>query len=144
MEVSRTMIEALKRFEGLRTKAYKAVKTEKYYTIGYGHYGPDVKSGAVITEKQAEELLRKDLATCEAFVNRLNVCRTQGQYDALVDFAFNCGTAALSRSTLLKKIRRNAPETEILNEFRRWNKSGGRVLPGLVRRREWEAQRYVA
>lgn len=143
MEASKQMIEALKGFEGLRTKAYKAVKTEHYYTIGYGHYGADVKAGMTITAQEAEKMLLKDLMSFEKFVNGLNVCKTQGQYDALVDFVFNCGTAALSGSTLLRKIRANATLQEIQNEFRKWNKSGGKVLAGLVRRREWEAQRYA-
>lgn len=143
MEVSNIMIEMLKKHEGLRTKAYKAVSTEKYYTIGYGHYGADVKADMTITEEQAEQLLRKDLASFERFVNKLGVCKTQGQFDALVDFAFNCGTAALSGSTLLKKIRAASPLGDIQKEFLKWNKSGGKVLPGLENRRKWEAQRYA-
>lgn len=143
MEASRILINALKQFEGLRLKAYKAVKTEKHFTIGYGHYGSDVMPGAVITEPEAERLLRLDLQKAERYVNSLGVCRTQGQYDALVDFAYNCGISALAKSTLLKKIRAGAKLANIQAEFRRWNKSGGKVLPGLTKRREWEAKRWA-
>ncbi len=61
MKSSELLIKKIKEFEGLSLKAYKPVPTEKFYTIGYGHYGADVKKNQVITEKQAEELLRKDL-----------------------------------------------------------------------------------
>lgn len=143
MEASQILIDALKQFEGLRLKAYKAVKTEKYFTIGYGHYGSDVMPGTVITEPEAERLLRLDLQKTEQYVNSLGVCKTQGQYDALVDFAYNCGISALAKSMLLKKIRTGAKTCDIQAEFRRWNKSGGKVLPGLTKRREWEARRWA-
>ena len=98
-------------------KAYKPVKTERYYTIGYGHYGSDVKANQVITEKQAENLLKKDLEKFEAYVNKLDVCKKQCCFDSLVDFSFNLGTAALGRSTLLKYIRARKPEQYIREEF---------------------------
>lgn len=142
MEVSELMLEKLKGFEGLSLKACKAVKTEKYYTIGYGHYGADVKKGAVITEEQAEELLRKDLKKFETFVNGLGVCRKQCQFDALVDFAYNAGMEALRKSTLLKYIRAGKGEAAIRGEFAKWVYSGGKKLGGLVKRRAWEADRF--
>lgn len=135
-------IDRIKQFEGLRTKAYKPVPTEKYYTIGYGHYGADVKPAMVITEQRAEELLVKDISKFQSYVNNLGVCTTYPQFAALVDFSFNLGTSALSTSTLLKKIRAKASETEIRNQFSRWVYSGGTKLPGLVKRRQWEADRF--
>lgn len=143
MRASNQLIEKIKKFEGLSLKAYKPVPTEKYYTIGYGHYSSGVKIGQTITMAQADALLRGDLLPCEKYVNSLNLDFTQGQFDALVDFCFNLGTPALAGSTLLKKIRSNSPTKEIQAEFRRWNKSNGKVLQGLVTRREWEAQMYV-
>ena len=83
-----------------------------------------------------------DLLSFVTHVNKLGLRLTQGQFDALVDFAYNCGTGNLDKSTLLRKVRVNAPLAEIQAEFRRWNKGGGKVLPGLVKRRDWEAQRY--
>ena len=144
MEVSELMMEKLKSFEGLSLKACKAVKTEKYYTIGYGHYGADVKKGAVITKEQAEELLRKDLKKFETFVNGLGVCKKQCQFDALVDFSYNAGIDALRKSTLLKYIRAGKGEAAIRGEFAKWVYSGGKKLGGLVKRRAWEADRYFA
>lgn len=143
MRASNQLIDKIKEFEGLSLKAYKPVPTEKYYTIGYGHYSSGVKIGQTITMAQADALLRGDLLQCEKYVNSLNLDLTQGQFDALVDFAFNCGVGNLRNSTLLKKVRINAPVDEIQGEFRRWNKSNGKVLQGLVTRREWEARMYA-
>ena len=142
MKSSDLLIRKIKEFEGLSLKAYKPVKTERYYTIGYGHYGSDVKANQVITEKQAENLLKKDLEKFEAYVNKLDVCKKQCCFDSLVDFAFNLGTAALGRSTLLKYIRANKAEQYIRGEFAKWVNSGGVPLRGLKRRRQWEADRY--
>lgn len=77
-----------------------------------------------------------------AGVDQLGVPLTQCQFDALVDFAYNLGLDALRRSTLLTKIRLGASEAEIRKEFMRWVNAGGKRLPGLVRRREWEANRF--
>ena len=78
----------------------------------------------------------------EAFVERLNVTCKQEKFDALVDFAFNLGCDALEGSTLLKKIRACRPDAEVRAEFMRWVYSGKTKLPGLVTRRQWEADRY--
>ena len=142
MKSSDLLIRKIKEFEGLSLKAYKPVPTEKFYTIGYGHYGADVKANQVITEKEAESLLRKDLEKFEAYVNKLDVCKKQFQFDALVDFSFNLGTAALGRSTLLKYIRANKAEQYIRGEFAKWVNSCGVPLRGLKIRRQWEADRY--
>ena len=68
MKISQEGIDLIKRFEGCRLKAYKALPTEKEFTIGYGHYGSDVKEGMVITQKQADDLLVKDLERFEGYV----------------------------------------------------------------------------
>ena len=142
MKSSDLLIRKIKEFEGLSLKAYKPVPTEKFYTIGYGHYGADVKANQVITEKEAESLLKKDLEKFEAYVNKLDVCKRQGQFDSLVSFSFNLGTAALGRSTLLKYIRANKAEQYIRGEFAKWVNSGGVPLRGLKIRRQLEADRY--
>lgn len=136
-------IEKIKEFEGVRLTAYKAVPTEKYYTIGAGHYGRDVSKGMTITEQQAKELLAKDLVAFEAGVNELGVCKSQDEYVALVDFAYNCGMSALRKSTLLSYIKQGKTQLMIIRQFMAWTKSGGRVLNGLVKRRQWEAERFV-
>lgn len=144
MKSSTTLIERIKDFEGFTSKPYKADKSEQYLTIGYGHYGADVKAGMTVTKEQATQLLHRDLATSEAFVNKLGVCKTQGQFDALVDFAYNLGTGSLASSTLLKRIKARASEKEIRLQFLRWVYCGGKVLPGLVKRRNWEANRFFS
>ena len=142
MKSSDLLIRKIKEFEGLSLKAYKPVPTEKFYTIGYGHYGADVKANQVITEKEAESLLRKDLEKFEDYVNKLDVCKRYSEFASLVDFTFNLGTAALGRSTLLKYIRQGKAEQYIRGEFAKWVNSKGMRLKGLVIRRQWEADRY--
>ena len=73
MRISENGIELIKRFEGCRLVAYKAVKTEEYYTIGYGHYGADVFKGMTISQLQAEEYIKKDLEKFENYVNILRI-----------------------------------------------------------------------
>ena len=146
MKTSSKGIDFIKSFETLQLKAYKAVSTEKYYTIGYGHYGPDVEPGMEITEDEAERLLAEDLADTEVCVSRstagwnLKHC----QFDAIVSLAFNVGVNAFQNSTLLKLVKRGVPEDVIRNEFGRWCHSGGRVQKGLQRRRQAEADMFFS
>ena len=96
-----------------------------------------------IDEAAAEELLRRDVGTAERAVLRLiRVPLADGQFDALVSFAFNLGGGALQRSTLRRKVNREEHDA-VPAEFRRWVWAGGRKLKGLVRRREAEAGLYA-
>ena len=140
MEASKLLIEKLKEFEGLRLEAYK--DAAGVLTIGYGHTGSDVLAGDRITEYYAKELLMDDLGRFEAAVRQLHVAHTQGQFDALVSFAFNLGIGWLRCSTLLKTIREGGSKAQITREFKRWVYAGGQKLRGLERRREWEAKRF--
>ena len=133
-------LKALSDFEGCRLEAYR--DSAGVWTIGCGHTR-GVKPGQRITQEQADQLLRGDLREVEAQVNALAVCETQGQFAALVSFTFNLGIGNLTRSTLLREIRRGAPTDRIQSEFRKWTKAGGKTLPGLVKRREWEARRWT-
>ena len=139
MKASELLLNKIIDFEGCKLTAYKC--PAGVWTIGVGHTN-GVKQGQTITEAQAMSLLKGDLLPCENYVNNLGVCKTQGQFDALVDFAFNLGTAALGRSTLLKYIRAKKPEQYIREEFAKWVNSKGMRLKGLVIRRQWEADRY--
>lgn len=131
----------IKRFEGCRLKAYKPVPTEKYWTIGWGHYGLDVEEGQTITQAEADNLLVVD---CQFFADAVdspsNVPLTAqlnaNQRDALISFAFNCGAGNLR--TLCKG--RTLPE--IRDAMALYNKSGGKVLAGLVRRRAAEQKLF--
>ena len=139
MKSSDLLLNKIIDFEGCKLTAYRC--PAGVWTIGVGHT-KGVKQGQKITEAQAISLLKGDLLPCENYVNNLGVCKTQGQFDALVDFCFNLGTGALGRSTLLKFIRQGKAEQYIRDEFAKWVKSGGKTLAGLVKRRAWEADRY--
>lgn len=138
-------VELIKEFEGCRLTAYRC--PAGVWTIGYGHTGTvdgkAVASGMTITAKKATELLKKDLAKFEAAVNAyVTAPITQNMFDALVSFAYNCGAGALKGSTLLKKL--NAKDYNgAAEQFPLWNKAGGKVLKGLVRRRERERQLFL-
>ena len=139
MKSSDLLLNKIIDFEGCKLTAYRC--PAGVWTIGVGHTR-GVKQGQKITEAQAISLLKGDLLPCENYVNNLGVCKTQGQFDALVDFCFNLGTGALGRSTLLKFIRQGKAEQYIRGEFAKWVKSGGKTLAGLVKRRAWESDRY--
>lgn len=139
MKSSELLLNKIIDFEGCKLTAYKC--PAGVWTIGVGHT-KGVKQGQTITDAQAMTLLKGDLLPCENYVNNLGVCKTQGEFDALVDFTFNLGTAALGRSTLLKYIRAKKPEQYIREEFAKWVNSKGMRLKGLVIRRQWEADRY--
>ena len=139
MKSSELLLNKIIDFEGCKLTAYKC--PAGVWTIGVGHT-KGVKQGQTISEAQAISLLKGDLLPCENYVNNLGVCKTQGQFDALVDFCFNLGTGALGRSTLLKFIRQGKAEQYIRGEFAKWVKSGGKTLAGLVKRRAWEVDRY--
>jgi lysozyme len=140
MKTSDKGVALIKAHEGKRLSAYTC--PGGVLTIGYGHTSaagkPDVVRGMRISEREAEDILRRDLSRFEARVNRLvKVPLTQGQFDALVSFDFNTG--ALHSSSLLKKL--NAGEhSRVPAQLMRWTKGGGRELPGLVRRRRDEAE----
>lgn len=140
MKISETGIKLIKQFEGLRLQAYKALSTEQYFTIGYGHYGADVYKGMTITEEQADKFLRNDINKFEDAVNKYTnkYNFTQGQFDALVSFAFNCGIGNLN------KLVDNGNRTleQIADNLVKYNKAGGHVLEGLVRRRQEELKLF--
>ena len=131
----------LKKFEGCKLKAYRC--PAGILTIGYGHTSaagaPEVHDGMTITQDEAESILKNDLVKYEQPVaNMVKVPLEQNQFDVLVDFAYNAGVGALKTSTLLKKV--NAGDFDALpDELMKWTKGGGKVLPGLVRRRQAEA-----
>lgn len=133
MKISENGLKLIEQFEGLRLTAYKASRRDKYYTIGYGHYGADVKQGMTITEAQAEAYLRQDVAEAEAAVNKYSGYRwNQNQFDALVSFAYNVGGI----DGLTNNGKRSV--AEISAKLPEYVYSGGVKLEGLVRRRAAE------
>ncbi len=147
MRVSSGMIELLKDFEAsgrFEPKAYKC--PAGVWTIGYGHTGKDVYAGLVINKEQAEALLRKDVAVAEVAVEKAigRTKLTQWQFDALVSFTFNLGSANLRRSTLLKMVVASPSNINgIVKEFAKWKNAGGKELMGLKVRRVKEACWYA-
>ena len=129
MKISGQGIALIKSFEGCRLAAYKAVSTEKYWTIGWGHYGADVKAGQTISQSEADALFLSDLQQFEKYTNHytesLNL--NQNQFDALVSFCYNCGPGALK-----KLVDGRTPE-EIAGHItdQSFTKSGGKVLKAL-------------
>jgi lysozyme len=109
-----------------------------YPTIGYGHTR-DVSEGDTCTKDEAEQILISDLQEFEGYVNDLvKIPLDQNQFDALVAWTFNLGPTNLKSSTLLVRLNDNNLG-DVPHQLRRWNKAGGKVLDGLVRRREAEA-----
>jgi len=133
----------IRRFEGCRLTAYKPVPTEKYYTIGYGHYGADVKQGMCITEKEAEKMLEQDVRKIETELNALGINFRQEQFDALVSWIYNLGIGNFNKSTMKKYILKDMTDLGITSEMVKWVNSGGKPLLGLMRRRVAEANMWL-
>jgi lysozyme len=146
MTISPKGLDLIKSFEGLKLNAYLC--SAGVPTIGYGatYYANDVKVklGDKITQEAAEVLLRKTVRSFEQNVAALlnGTVVSQNQFDALVSFAFNLGTAALAKSTLLKKVKANPNDTAIAAEFGKWVNAGGKKSNGLITRRRLEAELY--
>lgn len=139
-------INLIKKYEGLSLKPYKC--PAGLATIGYGatYYPNGIKvklTDKPISEYEASTMLSNMLRHYEIAVDsytRDDI--TQGQFDALVSFAYNCGLGNLKSSTLLKKVNANPNDPTIRQEFLKWNKGGGKVLAGLTKRRTEEADLY--
>lgn len=133
--VSTVALLTIANHEGFRSEAYR--DPVGIPTIGYGET-KGVKMGDKVTQREALEMLRrsandhgKGMASC------IKVPLSQGEYDAYLDFTYNVGVGAFCRSTLNKKL--NAGDYEgACRELLKWNKAGGKVLPGLTKRREEE------
>ena len=139
MNTSQNGIDLIKHFEGCELKAYKC--PAGVWTIGYGHI-KGVQEGDVITEQQADEMLVEELHEYENYVNTLvDVPLNQNQYDALVSWVYNLGGGNLKASTLLKVLN-SGDYSGVPAQIMRWNKAGGKVLEGLTRRRQAEADLF--
>ena len=136
MKISQEGLSLIKKFEGCELKAYHCAAGVP--TIGYGStHG--VTMDMEITQEEADELLMDDVAKFEEAVTRaVKVPLEQNQYDALVSWTFNLGPSNLSSSTMLRVLNEGNYE-EVPAQIKRWNKAGGKVLQGLIRRREAEA-----
>ena len=154
MTPSKACYDLIKQFEGFRSKAYLC--PAGILTIGYGHTGTDVLPGMRITEAQADEILKRDVAKFAAMVEKALTAKvSQGQFDALVSFCFNTGPGKAgvkdglitlkngNQSSLLRKT--NAGDRlGAAAEFDKWTKANGQELRGLVARRDAEQRLYLS
>jgi|688.fasta_scaffold19991_5 lysozyme len=145
--ISKLGLDLIKKYEGLRLNAYLCPASVP--TIGFGNTrypnGKKVKMGDVLAnESEATSLLLASITPFEEAINRHLTNLNQCQFDALVSFCYNVGTGAFVKSTLLKKAKVNPNDPSILDEFLKWNKGGGKVLPGLITRRNDEAKLYFS
>lgn len=139
MKISAAGVELVKHFEGCELDAYRC--SAGVLTIGYGHTG-DVKESDKITQDMAELMLLRDLKRFEVGVdNYVKSHVNQNQYDALVSFSYNVGLGNFSTSTLLKMINAGSADAAA-DQFLRWTRAGGKIMPGLTRRRVAERQHY--
>ena len=139
MKTSAEVIALIKKFEGCELEAYQC--SASVWTIGYGHTA-GVQEGDTCTQIEAESFLQKDLEEFEATIQKLvKVPLKQNQFDALVSWVYNLGGTNLRRSTLLQRINDDSDSSraDIPYQIKRWNRADGKVLDGLVRRREAEA-----
>ena len=134
--ISAAGVAFVRRWEHLVPTAYRC--PAGVLTIGYGHTGPDVHEGDVITSSRADILLAQDLAASSAAVRQaVTVPLRQPQFDALVSFTFNVGANAFAASTLLALLNQGQGDA-VPAQLARWIHGGGQVLPGLVARRHAE------
>lgn len=149
MQTSEKGIKNIRDFEGCSLTAYPDPGTGGApWTIGYGWTHPvdgkPIKPGMTIKQETADRLLKTGLVRYENDVLKMTKVKlTQGQFDALVSFAYNVGSRALSTSTLLRKLN-DGDVKGAADEFLRWNKAGGKVLNGLTRRREAERALFLS
>ncbi len=141
MTISQDCIDLVKRREGFSPTPY--VCPAGKWTVGFGHTDGVTADTPRITEEEASEMLAKELTRFAVRVERLVVRPlSQNQFDALVSFAYNVGMGNFASSTLLKKV--NAGDMAgAADEFNRWVHGGGKVLPGLVRRRAAEKSLFM-
>jgi len=144
MNYSKNGLHLTENFEGLRLTAYPDPATNgDPWTIGYGHTGTEVHQGMTITQEQAEEFLMQDVQKAVQTVNsKVHTDLTQNEFDALVDFVFNCGAGNFAGSTLLRKINAGDMEGAAL-EFEKWTHADGKVMAGLIKRRHAEAVLFL-
>ena len=138
-------LEIIKKHEGLRLKAY--ICPAGVPTIGYGSTrypdGRKIQMGDVITENEAEQMLINDVRKFEAeILASVTTLLNDNQLSALISFVYNVGAFAFRKSTLRKKINANRDDLTIKDEFMKWVRGGGKILPGLVKRRAEESKLY--
>ena len=140
MSYSQSGLALTEQFESCQLTAYQDVKG--IWTIGYGHTGPDVYDGLTITQDQANALVLADVQKAVDQVNHsVTVALTQPEFDALVDFTFNCGCAAFAGSTMLRLLNQG-DYAAAAAQLDLWDHASGQVVAGLLRRRQAETDEF--
>lgn len=144
MNPSKQCFDLIKKYEGYSGIAYLC--PAKVPTIGWGSTmydnGELVKLGDVISKTRAEELLKYEVNHVARKLNALQLGLNQNQFDAIVSFVYNIGITAFRKSTILRLISQNPNNEDIAVQFGRWVYGGGKMLPGLVKRRTDEMEMY--
>lgn len=140
MNTSEKGINLIKGFEQCRLYAYR--DSVGVLTIGWGHT-KNVYAGQAITQQQADEYLKQDLAAFEKVINDTGLKLTQNQFDALVSWIYNLGAGALYKSTMYKYLKEGRNEVDVTDQLVKWHNAGGKPLLGLKRRRVSEANMYL-
>jgi len=139
LKTSQEGISLIKSFEGCELTAYRC--SANVPTIGFGHTA-GVSDGDTCTQEEAETMLAEDLEEFEDYVkNYVESELQQNEFDALVAWTYNLGPANLKESTMLKELNSGNFE-EVPRQMKRWNRAGGEVLDGLIRRREAESRLF--
>ena len=140
MKISEQGISLIKSFESCKLTAYKALSTEEHYTIGWGHYGADVKAGQTISQDEADALFSSDLQQFVKYTDTYtkSLSLNQNQFDALVSFCYNCGPGTLKKLVSGRTVEEIAEH--ITDEP--YTRSKGKVIKGLVRRRQEEKELF--
>lgn len=134
-----TNLTLTENFESCRLVAYQDIRG--IYTIGYGHT-LNVFPGMTCTEEQAKQWLAEDIHSAESCVNtNVRIEINQNEFNALVDFVFNAGNTAFKKSTMLALLNQGKIQ-EAAEEFDKWDHASGKVVAGLLRRREAETQEF--
>jgi lysozyme len=140
MIYSKTGLALTETFESCRLIAYQ--DSRGIWTVGWGHVGPEVKEGYTVTQVQADCQLTIDMHNAVSAVNRLvDVPLTQEEFDAIVDFIFNCGIGAFGGSTMRALLNQKNYAAAAL-EFAKWDHANGQIVAGLLRRRIAEEQEF--
>jgi lysozyme len=140
MNISKEGLSLIKKFEGCELEAYLC--PAGVWTIGYGHT-KDVKEGDKINKEEADYLLQEEMIEYESYINDfVEVPLNQNQFDALCSWVYNLGPTNLKNSTMLRVLNEEK-YADVPQEIKRWNKAGGEVLDGLIKRREAEAKMFL-
>jgi lysozyme len=143
MKINRAGLDLIKDFEGLRLVGYRC--PAGIPTIGYGHTGPEVRVGQRITQAQADAYLANDLARFERGVQQAlgETPTTENEFSAMVSLAYNIGLGGFAKSSILRH-HKAGHRLRAAASFLLWVKAAGKILPGLVRRRNAERKLYLS